>query len=48
MQFVAAGAAFKDDDELKSMALAIRERVVPPAMLPMLTAMLQSGGMPGP
>lgn len=42
LAFLAAGAAWRDDPELAALAKAIRDRVVPAAMLPAITAMLEA------
>ena len=46
MQFIAAGMAHKDDEELQARARSMRERFVPPEMLPMIQMMLQSMAPP--
>jgi hypothetical protein len=55
MQLALAGAPYKDDEELVALGRAMREKFVPPEMLPMLNAMMGMGlppiqfpGMPGP
>jgi len=40
MQFVVGGSRYKDDEEVTALASSMRERVVPPEMMPMLSAML--------
>ena len=46
MQFIAAGMAHKDDAELQEMARSMRERFVPPEMLPMVQMMLATMAPP--
>jgi hypothetical protein len=52
-QFVAAGFAHSGNEEITRLATSMRERVVPPELLPMLTGMMQMQAMqaaakPGP
>ena len=48
MQLFLAGQPYKDDEELTALGRAMREKVVPPEMLPMMNAMMGMGipGMP--
>ena len=48
MQLALAGQPYKDDEEVVALGRAMREKFVPPEMLPMLNAMMGMGlpGMP--
>jgi hypothetical protein len=52
MQLALAGQPYKEDAELMALGRAMREKVVPPGMMPMLDAMMGMGlpgmgGLPG-